>query len=154
MTLFCDGREVAQFAHYFREHDEFMQMLEDVWVRFQAAPGRHTFGIRNGNPQFYLLFSRLILQQSTHNHLDFSLPPWALVNEPLTGSIFAVCPDEATIRWQGGSADCVLQPGWNDFEFTLSRPGSECRRRSRQFLRRDSGGLCAGGRNSAGDGRL
>ena len=123
MTLFCDGREVVQFAHYFREHDEFMQMLEDVWVRFQAAPGRHTFGIRNGNPQFYLLFSRLILQQSTHNHLDFSLPPWALVNEPLTGRIFAVCPDEVTIRWQGGAADCVLQPGWNDFEFTLSRPG-------------------------------
>lgn len=122
MRLFCDGRETAQFAHYFRDHDMCMQMLEDVWVRFQASPGRHIFGIRNENPRFSLLFSRLTLRQSTRNHLDLSLPAWALAGEPLTGRIFAARPDTAAIRWPGGSAVLELVPGWNEFGFALSEP--------------------------------
>ncbi len=123
MTLLLDGTETAHFTHYFREHDTFMQMLEDVWIRFQASPGRHRIGIRNGSKRFFLLFSRITLQQSMHNHLEFSLPAWALVNEPLTGRIFAACPDNVTIRWPGGSTELSLQPGWNDFAFTLAAPG-------------------------------
>lgn len=123
MTLFCDGKKVARFAHFFRQHDRFMQMLEDVWVRFQAAPGKHTLGIRNGNPRYFLLFSRLTLQQSTHDHLEFSLPPWALAGETLTGRIFAVHPDEVRISWPGGSVNCRLQTGWNEFSFALAQPG-------------------------------
>ena len=122
LELFCDGQSVARFAHYFREHDNYMQMLEDVWVRFQFPSGRHRLGIRNGNPNFPLLFSRLTLQTAGYSHLELSLPPWALTGEPLTGRIFAVHPDSAVIRWPGGSCEQVLRKGWNEFSFSIAEP--------------------------------
>lgn len=125
MRLFCDGREVAQFSHYFRDHDRCMQMLEDLWVRFQAEPGSHVLGIRNDNRRFPLLFSRITLRQSTHNHLDLSLPRWALAGEELIGRVFAVRPDRTFIRWPGGSVELDLQPGWNEFDFSLNDPGRD-----------------------------
>lgn len=123
MRLYCDGKPAAEFTHYFREHDVYMQMLEDVWVRFQAAPGKHRFELENGNKQFFLLVNRLILQQSEHCHLELSLPPWALADEPLIGRIFAVRKDKAAVRWPGGSVELDLEKGWNDFHFTLKASG-------------------------------
>jgi len=123
MRLYCDGKAVAEFTHYFREHDVYMQMLEDVWVRFQPAPGKHRFELENGNKRFFLLVNRLILQQSEHRHLELSLPPWALVNEPLTGRVFAVRKDKTAVRWPGGSVELDVEKGWNDFHFTLAASG-------------------------------
>lgn len=122
MRLFCDGRETAQFGHYFREHDQCMQMLEDVWVRFRVSPGKHLFGIRNGNPRYWLLLSRVTLRQSSRRHLELSLPRWALVGEPLIGRIFAAHPERTAIRWPGGGMELDLAPGWNEFPLSLNEP--------------------------------
>lgn len=122
MRLFCDGNEAAQFGHNFREFDRCMQMLEDVWVRFQVSSGKHRFGIRNENPHYWLLLSRVTLRQSSYRHLELSLPRWALAGEPLTGRIFAARPERTEVRWPGGAAKLDLVPGWNEFSFSLSSP--------------------------------
>ena len=125
LTLFCDGKPVAKGVHYFREHDTYMQMLEDVWLRFPAVSGKHRFALKNGNGQFFLLVTRLILQQSEHRHLEFSLPPWALAGEPLTGRIFAARKDRTTVRWENREVSLELEPGWNEFAFSISAPGRD-----------------------------
>ena len=124
LTLFCDGRQVAEMTRYFREHDNFMQMLEDVWLRFPAVSGRHRFALRNGNGKYFLLVSRLILQQSERRHLELSLPPWVLAGEPLIGRVFATKAGKATIRWENQSQEVELAPGWNDFPFSIAEPGT------------------------------
>jgi hypothetical protein len=123
LTLFCDGRQVAETTRYFREHDNFMQMLEDVWLRFPAVSGRHRFALRNGNGKYFLLVSRLILQQSERRHLELSLPPWALAGELLIGRVFATKAGKATIRWENKRQEVELAPGWNDFPFSIAEPG-------------------------------
>ena len=123
LTLLCDGHPVAETTRYLREHDGVMQMLEDVWLRFPAVSGRHRFALRNGNGTFFLLVTRLTLQQSEHRHLELSLPPWALVGEPLIGRVFAARADTTTLRWEDQMLDLELKPGWNDFRFSLSAPG-------------------------------
>ena len=123
ITLLCDGRPMAETTRFLREHDDVMQMLEDVWLRFPAASGKHRFALRNGNSRFFLLVSRLTLQQSERRHLELSLPPWALVGEPLIGRVFAAHADKTTIRWDGKSLDIELKPGWNEFGFSIAAPG-------------------------------
>ncbi len=123
LALFCDGRLVAEGRRYFREHDNFMQMLEDVWLRFPAVSGKHRFALKNGNGQYFLLVSRLTLQQSEHHHLELSLPPWALAGEPLIGRVFAVRADRAAIRWENQIREVELKPGWNKFGFSIAEPG-------------------------------
>ena len=123
LALFCDGRLVAEGRRYFREHDDFMQMLEDVWLRFPAVSGKHRFALKNGNGKYFLLVSRLTLQQSEHRHLELSLPPWALAGEPLIGRIFAVRADRAAIRWENQIREVELKPGWNEFGFSIAEPG-------------------------------
>ncbi|MFA6930432.1 MAG: hypothetical protein WCT05_08900 [Lentisphaeria bacterium] len=125
MTLYCDGKKSAEFAHYFREHDTYMQMLEDVWIRFAAQPGHHSIGLQNNNEHFYLLLSRVVLQQANYEHLEMSLPAWALVNEPLLGRIFALRQDSVDVRWPGGKSSLTVQPGWNEFPFTLTTAGCQ-----------------------------
>ena len=124
VRLLCDGVQVAGTVRYLREHDVFMQMLEDIWLRFQAAPGRHEFQLCNDNPRYHLLVTRMTIRNSEHNHLDFSLPSWALVNEELIGRIFALREDRVTVDWGEGSTTLDLVPGWNDFRFSFSRGGS------------------------------
>ena len=123
LTLLCDGKPAAEACHYFRQHDRFMQMLEDVWLRFPAVSGKHRFALKNGNGRFFLLITRLILQQSEHRHLEFSLPPWALAGEPLIGRIFSVRKDRTVVRWEDKQTELELEPGWNEFPFSLSAPG-------------------------------
>lgn len=125
LTLFCDGKVVAEGRHYFREHDVYMQMLEDVWLRFPAVSGRHRFSLKNGNGQFCLLVTRLILQQSEHRHLELSLPSWALAGEPLTGRIFAARKDRTVVRWEDRETSLELEPGWNEFAFSITSPGRD-----------------------------
>ena len=123
MELHCDGHPVSAFSHYFREHDDQMQMLEDVWTRFAVKPGAHRFRLKNGHAKYHLLLSRLTLQMSRRRHRQLSLPPWALAGEPLIGRIYAERPETVEIRWPDGQTRLELNAGWNDFRFSLSRPG-------------------------------
>ena len=123
--LLCDGKEIASFTKYYRQHDGYMQIQEDDWVRFQASPGKHTLTLCNDHDKYFLLLNRLILQQSYRDHLQLSLPDWALVNEPLIGRIFAVKADETEVCWPGGSAKVALVPGWNEFRFSLTAPATD-----------------------------
>ena len=127
LELQCDGAPVASLTHYFREHDNFMQLLEDLWVTFPAEPGAHTLTLRNQNPEHPLLFSRLTLRQQRRNHLQFSLPAWGLAEEPLQGRLFATHPCTETIRWPGGETTLALQPGWNEFPFQIREPQTNVR---------------------------
>ena len=123
IAFFCDDREVATATHYFREHDDFMQMLEDLWLRFPAVSGKHRFALRNGHSRHSLLVTRLTMRQSEHRHLELSLPPWALAGEPLTGRIFAAKPDSTAVRWEDKELELPLVPGWNEFAFSIEKPG-------------------------------
>ena len=119
VVLYCDGKKVAQQRRYFRKHDDFMQMLEDLWLTFQARPGKHLLELENGHASYWLLINRLSLRQHRYNHLQLSLPQWALAGEELIGRIFAVRADKCAVRWPGGEASLALRKGWNEFRFTL-----------------------------------
>ncbi len=123
MELYCDDEPVSAFSHYFREHDTYMQMLEDVWTRFRVASGKHRFRLKNCHTKYCLLISRLTLQMSHRQHLQLSLPPWALAGEKLIGRIYAEKPDAVQIKWPEGSVTSELQTGWNEFTFAHSKPG-------------------------------
>ncbi|MBE6365686.1 MAG: hypothetical protein E7053_08075 [Lentisphaerae bacterium] len=123
IRLYCDGEPVVENTRFYRYHDAVMQLLEDLWLRFKVAPGRHTFELENGNEKYNFLVNRLILQQSEYAHLQFSLPQWALTGEKQIGRIFAVKADDVTVKFPGGSVGLQLVPGWNEFEFTLAEAG-------------------------------
>ncbi len=119
IRLWCDGNVVAENTRFYRQHDGVMQMLEDLWLRFHVAPGKHVFELENGNDKNFFLVNRLILQQSCYSHLQFSLPAWALTGEEQIGRIFAVRNDHVTVKFPDGSVEMDLVPGWNEFRFTL-----------------------------------
>ncbi len=123
IRLYCDGKLVAENTRFYRYHDRFMQLLEDLWLRFQVEPGKHTFEIENCHESCYFLINRLTMRQFAYDHLQFSLPRWALTNEENTGRIFAVREDEVTVNYPGGSSFLKVVPGWNEFKFTLRSPG-------------------------------
>ncbi len=123
VELFCDGKKVAESTKFYREHDLFMQLLEDDWLRFRVPEGTHEFELCNTHPKYSLLINRAVLSLSERNHLQLSLPEWALCGEKIIGKVFAVRKDTAEIEWPGGSVEKELVPGWNEFEFTLSEPG-------------------------------
>ena len=120
----CDGRTLVESRRYLRYHGANMQMQEDLYLRFQTAPGRHKLTFANLHPDCFILVTRAVLSQSLRKHLQLSLPKWALVNEKLHGSVFAVRPDRVNVRWPNGGAELELQPGWNDFAFQLDAPGT------------------------------
>ena len=122
IRLYCDGELVASETRYYREHDDFMQMLEDMWLRFEVKPGSHRFELENGNARFCFLVTRMTLQASEHNHLDLSLPAWALCGEELIGRVYAVREDRTEISWPGGSMLLDVKPGWNEFRFRIEKP--------------------------------
>lgn len=123
IRLYCDGEKIAENTRFYRYHDGKMQILEDLWLRFQVTPGKHVFELENGNENFCFLVNRLIMQNSEHQHLEFSLPQWALTCEEQIGRIFAVREDQVTVNYPDGSCELSLTPGWNEFRFTLSKPG-------------------------------
>ncbi|MBE6358646.1 MAG: hypothetical protein E7057_05295 [Lentisphaerae bacterium] len=123
IRLYCDGELVAENTRFYRHHDVFMQLLEDLWLRFKAAPGKHKFELENGHERYCFLVNRLVLQQSEYAHLQFSLPQWALTGEEQIGRIFAVKPDHVTVKYPGNSCELTLVPGWNEFRFVLSEAG-------------------------------
>ena len=122
MELYCDGKKISEFKHFFRKHDATIEILDDLWQRVKIAPGEHTFGIKNNHESAYLLIGRISLSPSERNHGQLSIPNWALVNEKVYGRVFAVKED--TIKISGGinlELDCVF--GWNEFEIQLAKAG-------------------------------
>lgn len=123
LQLLCDGKKVAEINWFFREHDNFMQMLEDLWLRFQCVPGVHEFELVNGYKGGFLLVNRLSLRQCAYNDLQFSLPEWCLAGEKMTGRIFSCKERSCVISRPGGALELELKKGWNSFPFCLVSPG-------------------------------
>ena len=123
IRLYCDGKLMVENTRFYRKHDGFMQILEDLWMRFQTTPGKHRFELENGHEKYFFLINRIVLQNSEYSHLQFSLPRWALTSDEQIGRIFAVKADQVTVKYPGGSCDLSLTPGWNEFRFKLSEPG-------------------------------
>ena len=125
LRLLCDGKEVAQITWFFREHDNFMQILEDLWLRFQCTPGVHEFELVNDYDKGFLLINRLSLRRCAYSHLQFSLPEWCLAGEEMTGRIFSCKEESCAVTWPGGKCELNLVKGWNHFLFRLEKPGLE-----------------------------
>lgn len=123
LEIRCDGKTVAETVRFLRHHDTRMQLLEDEWIRFQTEAGVHTFEIVNHHKKYNLLVNRLIFQDSVHNHLDLSLPSWALVNERLYGRVFAVRNESAEIFYGDKKVQLDLKHGWNEFYFETDKFG-------------------------------
>ena len=123
MILKCDGRPVAEFKHYFRKH-YIVQLLEDVWARFRADSGTHEFELVNQNPRFYLLLNRIAFIPSRTRAEELVLPRWVIAGEKVFGRIHhAGVPVSCEVKYAGKSQNLELDPGWNEFSFTLDLPG-------------------------------
>lgn len=122
-TLLCDGKEIRKCHRYLREHDEFMQILEDEWQRLPLAPGSHRIGIRNDHPEFSMGLSRIVLQQCDFRHGQLSLPQWALVGEALTGSVWSGAEETLTLWAEGKEIEVSAHPGWNEFPIRPEKGG-------------------------------
>ena len=114
-ALLCDGREVCACHRYLREHDDFMQILEDEWRRLPLTPGTHTIGIRNDHPEYSMGFSRLVLQQCDFYHGQLTMPQWALVGEELHGCVWSAREERVSLTLNGQSVTVNGVPGWNEF---------------------------------------
>ncbi len=123
MELYCDGECILSFEHFFRFHDDRIQILEDVWRRKQITPGHHKFELKNRHPELCIGISRIIMSQSSHNHGDLSLPSWCLTDEPVYGRVFAAYPDELMVTTDDDTFVVKCEQGWNDFVFCATNAG-------------------------------
>ena len=124
VRLSCDGKVLLENTRFYRSHDRFMQILEDLWLNFTAAPGKHTFELENCNTDnAHFLISSMTLQSTDRQHLEFSLPPWVQTNVEEIGKIFAAKPEDVEISYCGKSCKLSLVQGWNEFRFTLEKSG-------------------------------
>lgn len=122
MELFCDGEKILDFKHFFRAHDAYIMMLDDLWQRVSIAPGKHRFTLRNAHAEVCLLIGRISLSPSERNHGQLSIPEWALRNEGIYGRVFAVKKDSIEISGAVNLAlDCEF--GWNEFEIKIDKAG-------------------------------
>ena len=121
--LLCDGKCVKSFRQYLRMHDGDMQMLDDIWIRAQVAPGKHSFSFRNLHEKLCLLVSRVVIQQSERDHGQLSIPEWTLRGEHVVGKVFAVKPDCLEVTLPGKTLRIEAKPGWNEFDFVSDTPG-------------------------------
>ncbi len=124
LSISVDGKIVAEPRQFLRFHDEFMQLLEDIWVRFPQAPaGKHKLTIKNNHPEFSLLISRVVISAHGHNHGELSVPRWGLTDKPLMGSVYATKAATMTVHAPDGDHKIKAVPGWNDFAFTVPYDG-------------------------------
>lgn len=122
-TLLCDGEEVGCFRRYLRQHDTFMQILEDEWREMPLAPGKHRIGIRNDHPALSIGLSRVVLRQRDFRHGQLTLHPWALVGESLFGRVWAAEEGELTLEAEGSPVTLAVKPGWNEFPIKPEKAG-------------------------------
>lgn len=110
---------LTTFGHYFRAHDAWMQLLEDVWAEFDLPAGARTISLKNCHERLPLMFSRIIVRRQNRQHLQLSLPGYLLKGEQFTGRVFAQYAEQAVITINGQETTLELQPGWNDFPLSL-----------------------------------
>ena len=121
LEIYCDGVLLSSFKQFFRHHDEFLQILEDVFARVEAPIGKHTFEIKNVGEEISLAISRITVKPCEYVHGQVSIPEWALAGERLVGAVYAAFPDKIALSGIGISLEC--QRGWNEFEFSFATPG-------------------------------
>lgn len=121
MELYCDGKKICEFSHRYRYHGYYRQLLEDVWQRFSLPSGKHVFTLKNLNDdKKCLAINRIIMSQSQRNHGQLSVPDWAVLNEKLTGKVFAVRKDNIEVNIDGDKREIDCEFGWNEFDFSFS----------------------------------
>jgi hypothetical protein len=126
LRVAVDGRIVAERVRFFRHQDRYMQLLEDMWIRFPAvSPGEHILELSNCHDNTHFLLSRVTLSRHEFRHGQLSLPEWALAGEPLLGSVYAARPDILKVSAPDGEHLLEAIPGWNDFAFSLPSGGTE-----------------------------
>ena len=123
MELLIGGKTVSKFTHYFRWHDQTVQLLEDVWARFPMESSIDKVSLKNCHSNYALFISRLSFESKVTKHLEMSLPRWALAGESLTGKIFAINNDKVKIECRNTSFEMDLVPGWNEFDIKITKPG-------------------------------
>lgn len=110
---------IKTIGHYFRAHDGWMQLLEDVWAEFDLPANAKSIKLKNCHERLPLMFSRVIVRRQNRQHIQLSLPSYLLKDEPFTGRVFAQFAEDATISVNGQDITLALQPGWNDFPISL-----------------------------------
>lgn len=138
MEVAVDGTTRAHFQHYFRFHDQYVQMLEDAWTRFPLKPGRHGIRLKNCHGEYPLFLNRVSFELKTTRHLQMTLPRWALAGEPCIGRIFAVREDTVRIASADGTRTMKVVQGWNEFAFQLDEPGLNIAFRADNGLREET----------------
>lgn len=123
MMILVNNTEAAKFAHYFRYHDQTVQLLEDIWTRFQMKSGITKISLKNCHDHYPLCISRLVFEPKTTGHLQMTVPVWGLAGDTVTGKIFAVYKETVEIKFQKNTAEVDLEPGWNEFDLTFQAPG-------------------------------
>ena len=111
------------FRHYYRWHDQEVQLLEDVWTRCDSVGGEMEIKLFNDDDTVELLLSRVKFSLEYRRHLELVLPHWVLCKAEATGTLWAVHAGHAVVKTPEGAIECEVQPGWNSFSFRLDNPG-------------------------------
>ena len=141
---FCVKNIVShKVQHYFRFHDMEVLLLEDVWGRLELESGQYEITLKNLDKTYSLHIVQLVFEPKVTRHLQLTLPKWALVDNEQIGRIFAVRSEHVAITIPALLSEMVmhsspgisievepaaniieidLQPGWNEFKFTLTLP--------------------------------
>ncbi len=124
LEILCDGESVLKYNRYLRCHDTYVQLLEDDFKSFTAAPGRHTFELVNRHESLCLGVNRIVMSEAEYRDGDIIIPDWALVGEELCGRIFS--KDSHAIDLTSSDGQCIsveCKHGFNEFKFTPREPG-------------------------------
>jgi len=127
IVLLCDGAEAVSCRQYFRDHDSFNQLLEDVWLRFRTTPGQHHLEWLNPHHSVWMLFGQITIQACPRVHCQLTLPQWLLTGETRMGRIYATHADTVTLQTPDGETTLELAPGWNEFPVRIQTAGTHWR---------------------------
>ncbi len=119
LELLCDGKSILRYERYYREHDIYVQLLEDDFKRVHVPPGRHTFSLRNHHPEYALGISRIVMREFAYRHGELSLPVWCMAGETVIGKLFSREAGVLAVYAEGKETVVECVPGWNEFTVSL-----------------------------------
>ena len=120
------GRILTRMGHFYRAHDCWCQLLEDVWGEFDLPSTPCKIRIRNTHGRLPLMINRIVLHRQPRQHLQLTVPAYLLKNEPFVGRIFARREDTVQIIIDGAApVELTLKKGWNDFPLVCRNAGKE-----------------------------
>ncbi|MCQ2456667.1 MAG: hypothetical protein MJ096_04845, partial [Clostridia bacterium] len=125
MELYCDGKLALRFARYFRQHDIYMQILEDEWQRVELPSGTHTLTLKNCHDEYSLAFERITTKNCTRDDGEVSVPEWMLLSETLTGKVFSTGDHGITVNCGGKELTVSCKKGWNEFKLSFDKAGTQ-----------------------------